>query len=412
MKQSDTTTAKKEPKKIRLRDLIPVDYTDGSWPEDEQGELAYDYWKRASGVLDEEEIEEAIDWFKLVYGETKLGIAKRIKATPSKTLETLAKPNPDAGGAQKFQRDFAIKELEYRKKIGDHENGNPKYKADYASYGNLGIKEDLEEKASWIDGYIDKYTQMVYKPKEEILTLTWRNYEKFPKDVKLDKASWETLSKSQNRPRAFNQLWMSGKIKAMKEETSLDEAYDKELSKYELNGELNRVNGRIKFLQSAHSGSALPADAASELKKLQDLRDSILAMLKEEDILDDVDADTITEALNMLQRMKRRSIMRRNKSKILAGRRRAQRRRASTSVLQQRAVRAARAALARRLLRKSKGEASYGEKVRVEKMLASRQGAIKNIARRLLSKVRQKERMRFQKRATPPKPIQPIKPNK
>jgi len=417
MKQSDTTTAKKEPKKIRLRDLIPVDYTDGSWPEDEQGELTYDYWKRASGVLDEEEIEEsgswidgyidkytqmvykpkeeiltltwrnyekfpkdvkldkasweilsksqnrprafnqlwmsgkikamkeetsldeeeieeAIDWFKLVYGETKLGIAKRIKATPSKTLETLAKPNPDAGGAQKFQRDFAIKELEYRKKISDHENGNPKYKGDYASYGNLGIKEDL------------------------------------------------------------------------------DEAYDTELSKYQLNGELNRVNGRIKFLQSAHRGSALPAEVASELKKLQDLRDSILAMLKEEDILDDVDADTITEALNMLQRMKRRSIMRRNKSKILAGRRRAQRRRASTSVLQQRAMRAARAALARRLLRKNKGEASYGEKVRVEKMLASRRGAIKNIARRLLSKVRQKERMRFQKHATPPKPIQSVKPNK
>jgi hypothetical protein len=324
MKQAETTT-KKEPKKIRLKDLITVDYTDGSWPEDEEGQLSYDYFKRASGTLDEEEI---------------------------------------------------------------------------------------EEKASWIDGYIDKYTQMVYKPKEEILTLTWRNYEKFPKDVKLDKASWEILSKSQNRPRAFNQLWMSGKIKAMKEETSLDEGYDTELSKYQLNGELNRVNGRIKFLQSAHRGSALPADVASELKKLQDLRDSILAMLKEEDILEDVDADTITEALNMLQRMKRRAIMRRNKSKILAGRRRAQRRRASTSVLQQRAMRGARASLARKLLRKSKGEASYGEKVRVEKMLASRQSTIKRIARKLLSKVRQKERQRFQKHATPPKPIQPIKPNK
>ena len=160
MKQSDTTTAKKEPKKIRLKDLISVDYTDGSWPEDEQGELTYDYWKRASDVLDEED-------------------------------------------------------------------------------------------------------------------------------------------------------------------TSLEEAYDKQLSKYELNGELNRVNGRIKFLQSSYHGSALPKDVSSELKKLEDLRDSILAMLKEEDILVDVDAETITEALNMLQRMKRRAIMRRNKSKILAGRRRA-----------------------------------------------------------------------------------------
>jgi hypothetical protein len=248
MKQAETTT-KKEPKKIRLKDLITVDYTDGSWPEDEEGQLAYDYFKRASGTLDEED-------------------------------------------------------------------------------------------------------------------------------------------------------------------SALEEAYDTQVSKYELNIQLKRVTDRIKFLRSAHHGSALPKDVAAEIKKLEDSKDSIISMLKEEDILEDVDELYITEALNMLQRMKRRSIMRRNKGKILAGRRRAQRRRASTSVLQQRAMRAARASLARRLLRKSKGEASYGEKVRVEKMLASRQSTIKRIARKLLSKVRQKERMRFQKHATPPKPIQPVKPNK
>jgi hypothetical protein len=324
MKQSETTTDK-EPKKIRLRDLISVDYTDGSWPEDEQGELAYDYFKRASGTLDE---------------------------------------------------------------------------------------EDLDESGAWIDGYVDDYTKMSYNPKDEVLTLTWRNYEKFPKDVKLDKASWEMLMKSQNRSRTFNQLWMSGKIKVIKEDSALEEAYETQVSKYELNIQLKRVTDRIKFLRSANHGSALPKDVAVEIKKLEDSKDSIISMLKEEDILEDVDELYITEALNMLQRMKRRAIMRRNKGKILAGRRRAQRRRASTSVLQQRAMRAARASLARRLLRKSKGEASYGEKVRVEKMLASRQGAIKNIARRLLSKVRQKERQRFQKRATPPTPIQPVKPNK
>jgi hypothetical protein len=324
MKQAETTT-KKEPKKIRLKDLITVDYTDGSWPEDKEGELAYDYFKRASGTLDE---------------------------------------------------------------------------------------EDLDESGSWIDGYVDDYTKMSYNPKDEVLTLTWKNYEKFPKDVKLDKASWEMLNKSTNRKRAFNQLWMSGKIKAMKEETALEEDYNTQVSKYELNIQLNRVNGRIKFLRAAHYGSALPKDVSTELKKLQDLRDSIISMLKEEDVLEDLSVEYMTEALNMLQRMKRRAIMRRNKGKILAGRRRAQRRRASTSVLQQRAMRAARATLARRLLRKDKGEASYGEKVRVEKMLASRQSTIKTIARRLLSRVRQKERQRFQKHATPPKPIQSVKPNK
>lgn len=315
MKKTNTTAEKKDPKKIRLKDLITVDYTDNSWTEDDEGTIAYDYYKR-------------------------------------------------------------------------------------------GIDE------SWIDGYIDKDTKLSYDPKNEVLTLTWKNYEKHPKRIHLDRASWEFLNRSQNRSRAYNQLFLAGKIKPLSEDCSLEEAYDTQVSKYDLNLQLKKVTSRIKFLRSAHYGSALPKDVAVELKKLEELKDSIISLLKEEDIMDDVDEDYITEALNMLQRMKRRAIMRRNKGKILAGRRRAQRRRASNTVLQQRALRAARASLARRLLRKDKGEASYGEKVRVEKMLASRQSTIKSIARKLLTRVRQKERQRFQKHATPPKPIQPVKPNK
>ena len=409
MKQSDTST-KKEPKKIRLKDLITVDYTDDSWPEDEDGQLAYDYWKRASGVLDEK-----IDWFKLVYGDSTLSIAKKIKATPTEILKKLAKPSPQSAGAQKFQRDFAAKELEFRADGDKNPDGDPKYKEKYGDgYGSLHVKEEssLEEKVSWIDGYIDKYTTLSYNPKDEVLTLTWRHYEKWPKKVKMDKDTWDMLIKSQNRARTFNQLRMNGEIKVIQEDTSLEEAHDAQISKYELNGELKRVNDRIKFLRAAHHGTALPKDVSAELKKLEDKRDSILAMLKEEDILEGVSDEYISEALNMLQRMKRRAIMRRNKSKILAGRRRAQRRRASTSVLQQRAMRAARSALARKLLHKDKGEASYGEKVRVEKMLASRQSTIKRLARKMLSRVRQKEQKRFQQHATPPKPIQSVKPNK
>lgn len=324
MKHSDTAVTKTEPKKIRLKDLVAVDYTDDSWPEDEEGQLVYDYWKRAAGVLDED--------------------------------------------------------------------------------------EDLEEASSWVDGYIDKYTGHSYNPKDEILTLKWRHYDDFPKEVKMDKDTWMKLFKSQNFSREFNKLRKSGKVKFMSE--SIEESHDSQISKYELNGELKRVDARIKFLRSAHHGSALPKEVSVELKRLEDKRDSILAMLKEEDIMEDVDEAYITEALNMLQRMKRRAIMRKNKAKILAGRRRAQRRRASTSVIQQRALRAARSSLARRLLHKSKGDASYGEKVRVEKMLASRQSAIKRIARKLVSRIRQKEQQRFQKHATPPKPIQSVKPNK
>lgn len=297
MKQ-DNISGKKETKKIRLKDLISVDYTDGSWPEDEDGQLAYNYSKRSDGTLD--------------------------------------------------------------------------------------------EKASWIDGYIDKYTQRTYDHKNEILTLTWRNYEKWPKKFKVDKDSWAMLTKSQNIPRTFNQLKMAGKIKLLDESRR-----DDEISKYELNGELQRIKKRISFLRSAHHGTALPKDVSDELRRLEDAMKSVLGMLKEENIIEDSNEYDLNEALNLLQRMKRRAIMRRNKSKILAGRRRAQRRKASTSVLKQRAIRAARNMIARRLLRKDKGEASYAERTRVEKMLASKQSLIQNIARKMLPKIRQKELNRF-----------------
>lgn len=185
------------------------------------------------------------------------------------------------------------------------------------------------------------------------------------------------------------------------EDAVAESVYDN-MSKYELNAELRRLTAVIKKIENKDDHS----DAEKKLlDRAKDSRNSIMAMLKEEDIVDDDTSEPLEEALNMIQRMKRRAIMRRNKSKILAGRRRAQRRRASGSVLQQRAMRAARASLARRMLRKDKGDASYSEKVRVEKALATRQGSIRNLARKMLSKIRQKEQERFHKHATPPKPI-------
>lgn len=183
-------------------------------------------------------------------------------------------------------------------------------------------------------------------------------------------------------------------------------------SKIELNAELRRVNDRIKFLRAAHYGSALPKEVAIEINTLNTIKKYLLSQLKENEIIDEASGTLLNEALNLLQRMRRRAIMRKNKAKIMMGRRRAQRKRASNSVLQQRAIRAARSALARKILRKDKGEASYSEKVRVEKALASRQGAIKALARRMLSKIRQKERQRFQKKNIPAPQTQPQRGNK
>lgn len=167
-----------------------------------------------------------------------------------------------------------------------------------------------------------------------------------------------------------------------------------EVSKHELNGHLQRINARIKHIHTIHHDE-FPAAVSKELDSLMKHKEEIIKMLKEQ-------THQLDEALTLTQRMKRRAIMRKNKAKIAMGRKRAQRRRASNIVLQKRAIRAARNILAKKLLRKSKDEASYSEKVRVEKILAKRQSAIQRIARKLLPQIRKKEMQKFNKQSASP----------
>lgn len=53
-----------------------------------------------------------------------------------------------------------------------------------------------------------------------------------------------------------------------------------ETSKTELHAELLRADARIKFLQSANCGTALPADVIAELQALIKKREFILSELK------------------------------------------------------------------------------------------------------------------------------------
>jgi hypothetical protein len=109
--------------------------------------------------------------------------------------------------------------------------------------------------------------------------------------------------------------------------------------------------------------------------------------------------DTIEEALTPQQRVRRRQIMRRLKSRIKVGRIRALRRRASNEVLKARAKRAARNELAKRLTGgKSKGELSYSQRARVEKLLAQKKGLIKSLSAKLLGQVRARETARIKNR--------------
>jgi hypothetical protein len=171
------------------------------------------------------------------------------------------------------------------------------------------------------------------------------------------------------------------------EEPEMEESVYDTMTKYELNAELRRINAELDRLKKQDKTKEVQAS----IDLLTNARDSVLAMLKEE-----VD---LVEALTPQQRIKRRQIMRRLKSRIKIGRARAARRRASNEVLKARAQRAARNELTKRLTGgKSKGELSFAARARVEKMLAQKKTMIKSLAQRLLSQVRAKENARMKAR--------------
>ena len=110
-----------------------------------------------------------------------------------------------------------------------------------------------------------------------------------------------------------------------------------------------------------------------------------------------VHEEALQEVLTIQQRMKKKQVMRRNKAKIAMGRRRAARKMASADVLKGRAQKQARNLIVKKILKnRSKSDLSYGSRAALEKMVAKRKGAIDRIARKLLPKVRQKDRTKLQ----------------
>jgi hypothetical protein len=108
----------------------------------------------------------------------------------------------------------------------------------------------------------------------------------------------------------------------------------------------------------------------------------------------------ITEALTIAQRMKRRMVMRRSRNKILVARKRAAKRKATPDVLKKRALRGARTLLTKKFLKKKPSEATYGERIRVEKILKTKGALINRIAKRLLPVLRKKEAARYKKQVS------------
>lgn len=116
-------------------------------------------------------------------------------------------------------------------------------------------------------------------------------------------------------------------------------------------------------------------------------------------IADEKDVD---EALTLAQRLKMKSIFRKNKAKIKLGQQRARKRFATPEKLQRRAEKKARDVLTKKITKgKGKAELSFGQRQNIEKQLDKKKGAIKRIAKKLLPFIRKKDRAKFTKSVLP-----------
>jgi hypothetical protein len=119
--------------------------------------------------------------------------------------------------------------------------------------------------------------------------------------------------------------------------------------------------------------------------------------------------EDLDEALTRQQRLKRKMIMRRVKSKIMMGRRRALKRKASIKVLQRRARRLAIRMLKKRFSKSNNyADLPYSARARIDDRVARiPKKRLEILARRFLPKVKKAEKDRFAKKIITKKPINP-----
>ena len=104
----------------------------------------------------------------------------------------------------------------------------------------------------------------------------------------------------------------------------------------------------------------------------------------------------LDEALTIGQRVKKRQVMRRYRSRIQISRKRSLRRRATAGTLQKRARRSAISMVKKKYANKRPlNTLSYSERGRLERIVKSRKGAVARSTRRLVRVKRQQERQRL-----------------
>jgi adenylate kinase len=102
---------------------------------------------------------------------------------------------------------------------------------------------------------------------------------------------------------------------------------------------------------------------------------------------------TQLEALSMQQRMKAKINFKKNKAKIMLGRKKAAKKLASPEKLKARAIKQARSLLLKKMLKtRSKDDLSFAGKQAIEKKLAKKTAAIKKIAKKLVPQVKAADR--------------------
>lgn len=104
----------------------------------------------------------------------------------------------------------------------------------------------------------------------------------------------------------------------------------------------------------------------------------------------------LDEALTPAQRAKRGRTMKRLAPKVARARKRAMKRRAGKEKLMQRATKAARKIIEKKLLAgKNKADLAFAQRSALEKKVAKKKSAIQRIAKRLLPKIKKKETERL-----------------
>ena len=245
---------------------------------------------------------------------------------------------------------------------------------------------------------VKKIPSMIKKPGDKHLHLHMKSYHK-------EKDGQGFAKKYGYKVKNYVKTPSGTRMDIHKEEVEVNEVSKAESDKF--NAKVQKILGKINFTHIYNKRGGmfkLPRNVKHELTvKKNDLRNvtslikkdtgEVGSMYKKGEIKLAV-AESVDEALTLQQRMKRSRLMKRMKTRIKIGRDRARRKMANKQKLEKRAMRQARAQIAKKLTRGiPKSELSFARKQEIEKRLdkPALKQRIKRIAKRIFKDVRKKE---------------------